>query len=873
MAEASLDFSLLWYLEKLNNEDFERFKRHLPEALVEFGLPPLTGLQLTATEREDVEKMLTTSYAPQAIWNIAFGIFEKMGCCELCDRISARRDRNEEAYKEIIRRNITLSFREDLYPLIHNDFYNEISSKCLQNFEAIFSPGVGMEERSIVLMVGDEGVGKTMVIKMMLARWLSGEMWKGTFKYIIPISSCEINHMDPGTFAQLLSKDWPGSQAPIADILADPQKLLFIIEDFDSIEFKLDTDQGHLCTDSKELVSGPVLLASLMEGKMAPGCSLLISTRPRNWAFMYKFTNARSHISSLSFCSKAREKYFQLYFPNVVDYETYVGYIECDETLKEVCSTPILCWVVGETIRECADFTSTGIFVTFICKMFQSLGPISPWQKMSTLKRLCSLALQGLLQNVFHFSDQDLESVGFVDGDIFDLQAARLLVPSSRHRGRYMFLHRRLQEFCAAVALMTVSIEVTLPSACGVEKRSRERVLSPVMVYVFGLLNRDVCSYFNARFSCQLLRDLYLEYFIKETEILGRDSRAMEQHVPLFCCLYECKEEDFIQQIVKPFVKATVLIQTNKDLVVSTYSLYHCKSLKKLRLCVPIFLNKSHSVEPTNRMSYLKFNLAFVNLFKTIIQKRHLTHLNLKCTSVTQDMFAVLQEVLTQPECSIEQLSLVRCDLKAGVCENLAVLIRSRKLKRLNLSENPLGDKGIKHLCNVLMDADCVLQSLNPFIGKVLMLNRTLTHLDLSMNHLENTGGKDLMLALTGPNCQLQELDLSASSVTTYICSEVARVLISNRNLKSLELGDNQIGDAGMEPLCKALRDPNCILVNLGLEGCMLTSACCENLASVFIRNRTLKTLNLLGNGLGEEGVMKLLVGLGHPDCVLEQIG
>ncbi|CAI9611968.1 unnamed protein product, partial [Staurois parvus] len=46
-------------------------------------------------------------------------------------------------------------------------------------------------------------------------------------------------------------------------------------------------------------------------------------------------------------------------------------------------------------------------------------------------------------------------------------------------------------------------------------------------------------------------------------------------------------------------------------------------------------------------------------------------------------------------------------------CEDLhSVLITNRSLRKLDLSENPLQDSGIKRLCEGLQDPGCTLQDL-----------------------------------------------------------------------------------------------------------------------------------------------------------------
>uniref|UniRef100_A0A8C3WE89 Uncharacterized protein n=1 Tax=Catagonus wagneri TaxID=51154 RepID=A0A8C3WE89_9CETA len=258
-----------------------------------------------------------------------------------------------------------------------------------------------------------------------------------------------------------------------------------------------------------------------------------------------------------------------------------------------------------------------------------------------------------------------------------------------------------------------------------------------------------------------------------------------------------------------------------------------------------------------------------------------------QCLKYGREYLLVENMIISEPHfiCMCSSCSLMKCDLKASECQKIAsLLIKSKSLKKLTLSNNPLKNEGVKVLCDAVLRPDCALESLVLLfccltrtgcisIGRALMLSKTLKHLDVGVNLLENLGVSILTLPLTFPTCKLQELELSGCFFTSDVCQNIALVLTNNSNLRSLELGSNDIGDKGVETLCNALKHPNCKLENIGLEECMLTSGCCGPLASVLIRSKTLKKLNLLGNDLGDEGILQLLEGLGHPDCVLEAVG
>lgn len=52
--------------------------------------------------------------------------------------------------------------------------------------------------------------------------------------------------------------------------------------------------------------------------------------------------------------------------------------------------------------------------------------------------------------------------------------------------------------------------------------------------------------------------------------------------------------------------------------------------------------------------------------------------------------------------------------------------------------------------------------------------------------------------------------------ITVAGCEDLASALISNQNLKILQIGCNEIGDVGVKLLCGALTHPNCRLEVLG---------------------------------------------------------
>ncbi|KAM4796293.1 NACHT, LRR and PYD domains-containing protein 12-like [Rhinophrynus dorsalis] len=102
------------------------------------------------------------------------------------------------------------------------------------------------------------------------------------------------------------------------------------------------------------------------------------------------------------------------------------------------------------------------------------------------------------------------------------------------------------------------------------------------------------------------------------------------------------------------------------------------------------------------------------DLHSVIITNRSLTRLDLSHNNKLQDSgVKLLCDGLRHPDCTLQDLRLQYCGLTSAICEDLrSVIITNRSLTRLDLSNNNLQDSGVKRLCDGLRHPDCTLQDL-----------------------------------------------------------------------------------------------------------------------------------------------------------------
>ncbi|KAB0403228.1 hypothetical protein E2I00_015698, partial [Balaenoptera physalus] len=207
--------------------------------------------------------------------------------------------------------------------------------------------------------------------------------------------------------------------------------------------------------------------------------------------------------------------------------------------------------------------------------------------------------------------------------------------------------------------------------------------------------------------------------------------------------------------------------------------------------------------------------------------------------------------------------------LSQGVLQSL--LPQLLYCRSLRLDTNQFQDPMMELLGSVLSGKDCRIQRISlaenqisnkgaKALARSLLVNRSLTTLDLHSNSIGPQGAKALADALK-INRTLASLSLQSNRIRDDGARSMAEALAANRTLSVLHLQKNSIGPVGTQQMADALKQ-NRSLKELMFSSNSIGDGGAKALAEALKVNQGLKSLDLQSNSISDLGVAALMEAL-----------
>ncbi|XP_029797338.1 NACHT, LRR and PYD domains-containing protein 3 isoform X2 [Suricata suricatta] len=908
MNMASVRCKLARYLEDLEDADFKKFKMHLEDYPSQKGFSPLPRSQTEKADHMDLATlMIDFNDNAHVVYREESLEEEWMGLLEYLSRISICKKKKDycKKYKKHVRsrfqcikdrnarlgESVNLNKRYTRLRLVkehknQQEREHELlaigrtSAKMLDsplsslNVELLFEPDdQHLEPVHTVVFQGAAGIGKTILARKIMLDWASEKIYQDRFDYLFYIHCREVSLGTRRSLRDLIVSCCPDPNPPIWKIVSKPSRILFLMDGFDELQGAFDEHTEALCTNWQKVERGDILLSSLIRKKLLPEASLLITTRPVALEKLQHLLDRPRHVEILGFSEAKRKEYFFKYFSDEQQAREAFRLIQENEILFTMCFIPLVCWIVCTGLKQQMDSgkslaqtfkTTTAVYTFFLSSLLQSRGGSQNHDVSTNLRGLCSLAADGIWNQKILFEECDLRNHGLQKADVSAFLRINLFQKEVDCEKFYSFIHMTFQEFFAAMYyLLEEEEQGEMKSLSWSSSKLPSRDVT-VLLENYGKFEKG-----------------YLIFVVRFLFGLVNQERASYLEKKLSCKISQQIRLELLKWIEKKAKAKNLQLQPSQ--LELFYCLYEMQEEDFVQKAMGHF--PQIDIGLSTRMDHVVSSFCIENCRGVESLSLRLLHNSPKEEEEEEE--EALQHcevdhcVLLDPHAAYTH-RLVNCHLTVSLWQGLfSVLSTSWNLTELNLSDNALGDPGIVVLCQMLQRPGCNIRRL--WLGRcclsdqccfnissVLSSNQKLVELDLSHNSLGDLGIRLLCVGLRHLFCNLKKLWLVSCCLTSACCEDLASVLSTSQSLTRLYLGENALGDSGVGILCEKAKHPQCKLQKLGLMNTGLSSGCCPALSSVLSSNQRLTHLYLQGNALGDTGVKLLCEGLLHPSCKLQ---
>ncbi|XP_032872293.1 NACHT, LRR and PYD domains-containing protein 12-like [Amblyraja radiata] len=203
---------------------------------------------------------------------------------------------------------------------------------------------------SSAAVAGVPGIGKTTMVQKLVHDWATGKIYRH-FQFVFSFKFRDLNVINCSiNLRQLILHQYPYFGNMLGEVWKKPEGLLFIFDGMDEFKGRIDfsdcgrdTEPQHQCPDPESRCNVSDIVYSLIQHKLLPGCSVLVTTRPTALHLLEKAEiSVRAEI--LGFVGEERKEYFTKYFEDQSVAAAVFKHVKENEILYTMSYNPSYCW-------------------------------------------------------------------------------------------------------------------------------------------------------------------------------------------------------------------------------------------------------------------------------------------------------------------------------------------------------------------------------------------------------------------------------------------------------------------------------------------------------------------------------------------------